>query len=133
MKWLVLASPGIFDSHGPCRAMADDRLFLETSDGIIAHAIEIIVTIIVLAHMVHAEAEIFPLTHAPHWCAVITRLRAAGMVAARLDGSRGVIGRRLHADAVKYARIQVHDTNIMGASTGRQQPEALITYNQASA
>src|SRR5690606_33062906 len=64
-------------AHSPCRAMPGQRFLLETGDLRIGDAGKIIEALVVLAHMVEAEFEIFALAHAPDRRAV-----GAGFVAA---------------------------------------------------
>jgi hypothetical protein len=84
--------------------VADRRVLLEGLDGIVAHAGEVVVRGVVLAHVVDAEAPVLALLAPPLRRAKRARAAAAIPLAfGLLRPLAGLLGGRLDADAVEQA------------------------------
>ncbi len=98
--------------------MPDRVVLLVLDDVLVGQAGEIIVGLVVLAHMVEAEAMILALVPAPLGRGVETGLRAALPLASRAGLAQQAVLVGLDAQAVEEFRVELHGIGIMG-SCGR--------------
>src|SRR5262249_33447329 len=98
----------------PGRAVSCYGVLLELGDRLIAHAGEVIVRMIVLAHVIEAEVPVFALAQPAFGSAVRCRAGAARPVAARAIGARPTLLTGLDPDAVEYGRVEFHDRSLCG-------------------
>src|SRR5690606_30583757 len=84
------------------------RLLLEARDILVGHTGEVIEFLVVFAHMIEAEAEIFALAHAADGRLVRARLRAAVPLAARRMRLQLRLRVGADPDLLEVARIGLH-------------------------
>src|SRR5690348_1761733 len=87
--------------HLPGRPVAGDRVLLIARDRVVAHAGEVVIRMIVLAHVIEAEAPVLALLGAPLRGAMGRSMDAARPVAARQFRARPAILVRLDANAIE--------------------------------
>ena len=103
--------------------MSSQGVFLEIRDLAVAHAVEIIVRMVVFAHMVDAEVEIFPVVAAalgsPVRCRLAAAFPLAGWVARR---GRRVLGRAFGrgTDGIKVFGTEFHEAEYDPSAQGIQ-------------
>src|SRR5262245_19453667 len=105
----------------PGRTVSCDGVLLIARDRLVAHAGEVIVRMIVLAHVLEAEAPVLALAQAALGGAVARRAGAAGPLARRLIGGRPALLAGLHPDAIEDGRVQFHGPIIMRVAPCRLQ------------
>src|SRR5437588_681648 len=93
------------EAHLPSRAMAGDGILLIPRDCVLAHAGEIVVGMVVFAHMLEAEAPVFPLAQSPLWRAVRRLKIAAWPLAHRRLPTRPAILLGLDPDPIEQRRV----------------------------
>ena len=81
--------------------MANGCILEVPSYRFIAHPIEIIVGIIVLANMFEAKAEILPFAQAPHWRSKLPVLLAARGITSQPSYARLPLGGAIDADTIE--------------------------------
>jgi hypothetical protein len=91
----------IAGSHLPGRAMPGDRVLLVFQHGVVAHAGEVIVGVVVLAHVLQAEPPVLILALPALGRAMGRGIVAALPVAARHVGAPLAVLRRLDANAIE--------------------------------
>src|SRR5205085_12681617 len=116
VEWVVgIKAVGVaIEAHLPGRAMTDHRVLLVLQDRVLAHAGKIIVGLVVGAHVIEAEAPVFPLMHPPLRRAVRRHQAASRMIAHRRMVARTAILRGLHPNAIKEGRVELHDRPLCG-------------------
>src|SRR5262249_20896585 len=97
------------DAHFPGRAVAGDGILLVARDGLLAHAGEVIVRLVILAHVLEAELPILALAHPAFRRAMGSAIGAAGPIASRHLGARARLFDGLHPDPVEQWRVEFHD------------------------
>jgi hypothetical protein len=88
-------------AHLPGRAVSGDGVLLILQDGVVAHAGEIIVRVVVLAHVLETEAPMLVLARPGLGGAMRRRIAAALPIAARPIRTRPAILLGLDADAIE--------------------------------
>src|SRR5690349_20350273 len=88
-------------AHLPGRAMAGDRVLLIARDRVVAHAGEKIVGVVVLAHMIEAEAPVLALFTTTLWRPVGSPVGAARPLAGRHGVAQPAVLVGLDANAVE--------------------------------
>src|ERR1043166_741819 len=96
----------------PGRPMAGHGILLEPCHRIIAHPGEIIVGMVVLAHVFEAEAPILALAQPSLGGAVRGRAVAARPSAGRTVGAAPPVLARLDPDAVEKGRVELHNRSL---------------------
>src|SRR5438105_580531 len=101
-------------AHLPGRAMADGRVLLVAGDVVRAHAGEEIVGVVVLAHVVEAEAPVFVFALPSLGRAVGRGRRTARPLAAGRAGPQAAVLVGLDPYAVEERRVDRHDLLLCG-------------------
>src|ERR1700690_2922711 len=99
-------------SHLPGRAVAGNGVLLIGHHRGVVHALEEIVRLIVLPHVLETEAPVILLVLASLGRAVTGLLLAARPLASRPAGFRPAILARFDADAIKKRRVEFHDQSL---------------------
>ena len=107
--------------------MADRVVLLVLDDVLVGQAGEIIVALVVLAHMVEAEAVILAFLPPALGRRVESRLGAARPIASRAGIAQQAVRVRLDAQAVEEFRVELHGLGIMrsGACHNKNGPHAI--------
>src|SRR5215218_4976301 len=98
----------------PGRTVAGDGVLLEPGHRFVAHPGEIIVRMVVLAHMFEAEAPIFALAQPPLGGPVRRRTGAARPLTAGQISARPPVLTWLDPDAVENWRVEFHNLSLCG-------------------
>src|SRR5206468_1749350 len=92
-------------AHLPGRTMADDRVLLVARDVVGGHPGEEIVGVVVLTHVIEAEAPVFVVAGAPLGRPIDRGAVAARPFTARVLGPQPAIPVGLDPDAVEQGRV----------------------------
>src|SRR5262245_6416256 len=120
--------PGV-GARSPRRPVPDNAVFLVGLDIGIAHAFEVIVGRIELAHVVETKEVILSLPSPPLGCAMEPRQLAAAPLADRPVLAHRLLLDRPHADAIEVFRVEVHCLYVWayaGVRTSRRAKPALV-------
>src|ERR1051326_898973 len=100
--------------HFPGRAMTRNGLLLIARDRVLAHSGEEIVGLVILAHVLEAEAPVFALAQAALGGAMSRALATSRPVAARTVGAHAPILAGLDPDAVERGRTDLRGRRLCG-------------------
>src|SRR5690242_19791456 len=94
--------------------MAGHGVLLVTRDGVVAHAGEVVVGAVVLAHVLQAETPVLVLAQSPLRRAMRRLAGAAGPLAGRQRADRLALLVGLHPYAIEERRVEFHDLPLCG-------------------
>ncbi len=107
--------------------MSGRVVLLVLGDVFVGETREIIVGLVVLAHVVEAEAMILALVPAALRSRIKSRLLAAFRLALRTHVAQDAVLVGLDAQAVEEFRVELHGISIMGSCFGHDKNGSLVT------
>ena len=116
-----MAAPRWVRAHGPSWAMPDDVVFLVLAHSLVGHAGKVVVALVVLAHVIEAEAVILALMAAALGRRIESGFPATCPFAMGAGVAQQPVPVRLDAEAVEKLGVELHYRPIMGSAVDQDK------------